>query len=296
MVDQFLGHGKDEYVSMRASAGGGVFGIWRPDARFQTVVARGGALSVTFTRDFAGHLAPGADGQSVFTGLGRRRYVDEPIGNEIPGYTAKVPDPAIPSSDASYFLTVSGLPREVAGTTSVYDTGVQAARPEAVTLTVHAAGDGSSLLTVHGLDEMSVVARVRDWFSGGLATDKRFLFIPAAHLLITIPPTNDRLLLRRLEIDQALGKAGADEPFVTTPLLISVTAGEQLDHQMVARSRKGGIKYSLTNGPDGLTVTPDGKVKWLVPNSLKGQEVEAVVTVEDATGQERFRKITIKIN
>jgi hypothetical protein len=243
-----------------------------------------------------GHLTPGADGQSVFTGLGRRRYVDEPIGNEIPGYTAKVPDPAIPSSDASYFLTVSGLPRDVAGTTSVYDTGVQAARPEAVTLTVHAAGDGSPLLTVHGLDEMSAVARVRDWFNRGLATDKRFLFIPAAHLLITIPPTNDRLLLRRLEIDQALEKTGADEPFVTTPLLVSVTAGEQLDHQMVAKSRKGGIKYSLTNGPEGLTVTPDGKVKWLAPASLKGQEVEAVVTVEDATGQERFRKITIKVN
>jgi hypothetical protein len=143
---------------------------------------------------------------------------------------------------------------------------------------------------------MSVVARVRDWFSGGLATDKRFLFIPAAHLLITIPPSNDRLLLRRLEIDQALGKAGADEPLVMTPLFISVTAGEQLDHQMVAKSRKGGITYSLTNGPDGLTVTSDGKVKWLVPQSLKGQEVETVVTVTDATGQERFRKITIKIN
>ena len=102
--------------------------------------------------------------------------------------------------------------------------------------------------------------------------------------------------LRRLEIDKALEQAGADDLFVTSPLLLFVTAGDRLDHQIVARSRKGGIKYSLTNGPDGLTVTPDGKVGWLVPGSLEGQEVEAVVTVEDATGQERFRKITIKIH
>jgi hypothetical protein len=120
--------------------------------------------------------------------------------------------------------------------------------------------------------------------------------VPAVGLLITIPPTNDRLLLRRLQIDKMLEQAGADELFVTSPLLLFVTAGDQLDHQMVARSRKGGIKYSLTNGPDGLTVTPDGKVRWLVPGSLKGQEVEAVVTVEDASGQERFRKLTIKVN
>ena len=173
---------------------------------------------------------------------------------------------------------------------------MQAAKPGAVTLSVHAAGDGTPLLTVHGLDEMSVTARVRDWQSGGLATDKRFQFVPAAQLLITIPPSNDRLLLRRLEIDKALEKAGADELFVTSPLLLSVKAGDQLDHQIVARSRKGGITYSLTSGPDGLTVTPDGKLRWLVPGSLKGQEVEAVVTVADATGQERFRKITIKIN
>ncbi len=95
---------------------------------------------------------------------------------------------------------------------------------------------------------------------------------------------------------KALENAGVDELFVTSPLLLSVKAGDRLDHQIMARSRKGAIKYALTKGPDGLTVTPDGKVKWLVPVSLKGQEVEAVVTVEDASGQERFRKLTFKVN
>ena len=85
---------------------------------------------------------------------------------------------------------------------------------------------------------MSVAARVRDWQSGGLATDKRFQFVPAAQLLITIPPTNDRLLLRRLEIDKALEKAGADELFVTSPLLLSVKAGDQLDHLILASVQK----------------------------------------------------------
>jgi hypothetical protein len=31
--------------------------------------------------------------------------------------------------------------------------------------------------------------------------DKRYHFVPAADLLITVPPTNDRLVLRRLRLE-----------------------------------------------------------------------------------------------
>jgi len=296
MVNQFLGHGKDEHVSLRASAGGAIFGIWQSPQRFQTLTAHGSELAVTFTTDFLGYLAPEANGQSVCTGLGRRLHVDAPIGNEIPGYTAKTPDPVLPTSDPSYYMAVSGLPRDVAGTATVYDMKALAPRPDAVTLSIHAAGDGTRLLTVYGLDEMSVAARYSDWFQGDLTTDKRYHFVPAAGLLITIPPTKDRLILRRLEIDKALHQVGVDDVFVTSPLLISVTAGDELDHQIVARSKNGVTKYTLTKGPDGLTVSADGKLKWLVPRTLKGQDIEAVVTVEDATGEERFRKLTIRVN
>ena len=60
--------------------------------------------------------------------------------------------------------------------------------------------------------------------------------------------------------------------------------------------RKGAVKYTLTKGPKGLTVSAGGQLKWKVPKALKGQDVEAVVTMEDASGEERFRKITIRVN
>ena len=150
MFYQFLGNGKDEHVSLRASAGGGIYGIWQTPQRFHTVTAQGGALAVIFNVDFLGYLAPGADGQSVFTGLGRRSHVEEPIGNDVPGYSSKIPDPVLPSSDPSYYLTVSGLPRDVAGTATVYDMKAIAPRPEAVTVSVHSAGDGTRLCTIYG--------------------------------------------------------------------------------------------------------------------------------------------------
>ena len=51
--------------------------------------------------------------------------------------------------------------------------------------------------------------------------DKRFHLILPAHLLITVPFTNDRLVLRRLDIDKALGSWNEDYLLVTsTPTLV----------------------------------------------------------------------------
>ena len=61
----------------------------------------------------------------------------------------------------------------------------------------------------------------------------------------------------------------------------------------MARSSKGGVTYSLAKGPEGLTVADDGKLTWLVPEGTKGEELSVVVTVGNASGQERF--VTLKI-
>jgi hypothetical protein len=39
----------------------------------------------------------------------------------------------------------------------------------------------------------------------------------------------------------------------------------------------------------------DGQVNWTVPERLKGQDVSAVITVEDASGREIFHTLKIHI-
>ena len=107
-----------------------------------------------------------------------------------------------------------------------------------VTLSVHRSGDGSSLLTVYGLDEMAATARPEDWHDDDFTIEKRFYFVPAAHVLVTIPPSNDRLVLRRLEIDQALAGDGGDRPAVLSLPTLTATAGRQLVHQMKRGRRR----------------------------------------------------------
>ena len=74
------------------------------------------------------------------------------------------------------------------------------------TITVLRAEDGTRLLTVTGLDEMSGVLQQGDIVRNGISLENRYHIVPAARSLVTIPPTNDRLVLRRLEMEPAAGR------------------------------------------------------------------------------------------
>jgi hypothetical protein len=127
--------------------------------------------------------------------------------------------------------------------------------------------------------------------------EKRFHLVPAANLLITIPFTNDRLVLRRLDIGKALDQLGGNYLIVTTPSNLYAGAGKMLVHQIEARAKAGGLRYALTQGPDGMTVSPDGKLSWLPPKgAADGEVVTAVVVVADSSGQERFHTLRIRVD
>ncbi len=73
-------------------------------------------------------------------------------------------------------------------------------------ITVLRAGDGTRFLTVVGLGEMAGVLQKGDIVRDGISLENRYHLVPAAKLLVTIPPTNDRLVLRRLDIPPAAGR------------------------------------------------------------------------------------------
>jgi hypothetical protein len=126
-------------------------------------------------------------------------------------------------------------------------------------------------------------------------TEKRFHLVPAAHLLVTIPPTNDRLVLRRLDLEAALDQLGGDYLIVAPPPALTASPGQTLEYVIMARSRKGKITCTLVDGPQGMAISPEGKMVWTVPLDLSGSEVKAVVSVADASGQERFVPLSIVI-
>src|SRR5262249_10068667 len=64
--------------------------------------------------------------------------------------------------------------------------------------------------------------------------------------------------------------------------------GKKLDYQVVVKSKKGGVKVSLASGPEGMHVTPEGKVTWSVPRDQHG-DVDVILSIGDSSGQEVFQ-------
>ena len=54
---------------------------------------------------------------------------------------------------------------------------------------------------------------------------------------------------------------------------------------MKARSRQGGVSFSLVSGPAELSVTPNGKILWPVPKALEGEDMTALIRIRDGSGQ-----------
>ncbi len=111
-------------LNLRASPRGDVFGLWQSDvspAGFTTLALHGRmAQSFQQHEDF-GHLIPGQDGRTVFTGDGKRHdLVGRPLpGSAIPA-TRPAPAPApnqrppapprlVPSAEPAYYLAIEGL-------------------------------------------------------------------------------------------------------------------------------------------------------------------------------------------
>ena len=223
-----------ERVHIRASAGGGLFALWQTSTSpsgFQSLVVRKGALRAVYNHEGLEHLAPGPDGRTIYTGLrGPLDPEGKPAGQSgrAPG---SGPELTIPSPDPAFYLTINGLrtPPD------------RAAETASVVASVHLAGTGTRLFTACELDEMVGAGPNESWLPDDFSIEKRFHLVPAADLLITVPPTNDRLVLRRLDIGKSLDQLGDDSLVVTSAARLTAEAGQWLRHRVDARSKNGAV-------------------------------------------------------
>jgi hypothetical protein len=135
---------------------------------------------------------------------------------------------------------------------------------------------------------MSPLPGLVDWLWGTtIAFDHHVFLIPDAKLLAVLPISKDRLVLYRFDLDALLLRSEIDYLFVGNDLPAHVVAGTTFTHELDVKSKKGGVKFKVESGPDGLSVSPDGKLTWAVPSGLVGKDVEITFVIADASGQEK---------
>ncbi|HZY83323.1 MAG TPA: hypothetical protein VFE78_00720, partial [Gemmataceae bacterium] len=246
---------------VRASANGKVFGLlgWGP----VTLVWDDGRVTITHLLQGGGRYAlPSPDGKAVFTDSAIYTEFLRPAPG---GANVKF---AMPATHGRYY---------VAGQS------------------VYLLGDGRPLMTLPAekppQPERPVGVPVLD-LNDPLALDKRGYFIPDAKLLVHVPLSNDRLILRRLDVEAGLEKSGIDYLFVVSHAPTKARRGATYRYRLAVKSKKGGVKYKLESGPPGMKVSDAGLVTWAVPAGADGEK-DVILTVRDRTGQEVFHTFRV---
>jgi len=115
--------------------------------------------------------------------------------------------------------------------------------------------------------------------------NSRLTFAPLADAIVAIPPTDDRLLVYRLNIDEVLKTSTRDYLFAASLPPATVVPGTVFEYQLDVKSRRGNVAFRLETKPDGMEISPTGLIRWPAPPSL-AEKQSVDVRFTDASGGE----------
>jgi hypothetical protein len=160
-------------LHIRASANGRLFGLWctnQSPTGMGVILYADPLTTMYYAHNSFGHVVPGPDGRILFTRFGRYApplQLIEQVGS---------PNPILPACHGDQYLS---LPPPGKGSA----------------VTVRAPGKDQPITT---LTDVGLPDAVEDNITHDFTLDKRVHLIPEARLIITIPTSNDRLVLHRL--------------------------------------------------------------------------------------------------
>jgi hypothetical protein len=114
----------------------------------------------------------------------------------------------------------------------------------------------------------------------------RFIHLaPRYGALVMLNVPGNALAIHPFDLDAALAKSPTDYLLVLPDAPPRPVAGQRFEYAPLVKSKKGGVKFKLDAGPDGMKVAEDGRLTWDAPADAAGKEFAVALTVSDASGQ-----------
>jgi hypothetical protein len=142
-------------------------------------------------------------------------------------------------------------------------------------------------ITDKALDRMNSSSDPTRWYH--TRGEPRIHYLPDQHLLAML--TDTQVVVRPFNLIEELEKGGKEYLFVLSQPKTHVKSGSVFQYQMDVKSKSAGIAYKLEKGPDGMTVSGSGEVRWNVPQNQTGIATPAtpvIISVKNAAGKELF--------
>ena len=90
--------------------------------------------------------------------------------------------------------------------------------------------------------------------------------------------------LYRLDVEELLASQDPDYLLVSSSAPSDYVPGQKYVYPIAALSKHGRVQYRLVSGPEGMTVSKEGVVSWIVPADYQRLEVRAELELTDAGG------------
>lgn len=255
-------------IQIRASGVGDVFGIWCYEVSPQglrLLKFDGAEVQVESQHVSAGPISPNFQGNTIFTTiLGTWTPQAAHISNEPQGI------PLVPTTMNSLAVSIPDNPYNP-----------QRTRGRVPAPAVYTGRDNEKLI------ELPNYELGKTDFVEGLAFDyeKRVMFVPQVSRLLTIPTSNDRLVVRTFNLSDGLRKSGVSHLYVTSTPSRFFRPGTSYHYSIKVASSDPDLSYELLTGPRGMRVSNTGSVEWNVPEDFHDAKLGVVIRIKSGAGR-----------
>ncbi len=141
------------------------------------------------------------------------------------------------------------------------------------------------------LESKEIIRTTVGYFSG----EPRAHFLPALKTFVTFPESNDRVVIRKFDLAEALKQRKADYLFVVSKPPAETAVGQTFTYQSQVLTNGSHVKFKLESGPDGMKISDDGQVSWAVKQAPAGGAAKVIISVSADNGKEAFHSFTVSV-
>jgi hypothetical protein len=145
------------------------------------------------------------------------------------------------------------------------------------------------------LNELPGIGDNLNWVEG-LSLSDRIIFNSTLKKLIIIDVNQILLHILQINIEKTLPEKLGDYLFIDSIPLVNASLGKRYVYAIKVFSKIGGIKFSIKNGPPGMTISPEGVLVWELPKSYPTEKVSVKVVVSDTSKKEISHSFIVNIN
>lgn len=264
---------------LRASADGKVFGAWGFAGSPTGVLVASFAdrfLTPRYEHTSMGHVVPTSDGMHLLTESGG--VLNQSLNGIEPfsGRQAVL----FPSSHPIIYLSLLGRRAGEDQTQSQSTKGI-----------VRMIGAEASLASLPptGLEPPDASGRY-----SGPNLDKRLYLDVEAGILVSIPFSDDKVLVQPFDLHAELKKTATDYLVATAPKNTMFEPGGIYQNKIQVETNRPNIGYRLLSGPKGMEISPTGVLVWKVPRLYQPNIVDVILSITSDGNHQTYVAFKLK--